>query len=176
MQDAQQQQQQQQQQQLVLARPLPGANDDERDATAVILIHSGGGGAFSWRHVMAQLAEHCGVRVVAFDRPGFGLTSRPPPPPAGSGRPDPYAPAAQALLVLQLCGALGVRRAVLVAHGDGCLIAVMAAALANRQVTSKGLVLVLVRPECQRLKANAVNACLIAIAHSCPNHLPEPKP
>ncbi|GBF99054.1 hypothetical protein Rsub_11999 [Raphidocelis subcapitata] len=103
------------------------------ESAAVLLIHSGGGGAFAWRNVMADLAARAGVRVVAFDRPGFGLTSRPAPPPPGSGRPNPYAPAEQARLALQLAAALGIRRAVLVAHGDGCVVATMAAALALRQ-------------------------------------------
>ncbi|KAI8468324.1 MAG: hypothetical protein J3K34DRAFT_523032 [Monoraphidium minutum] len=116
-----------------------GSGGDDPDAAAVVLIHSGGGGAFAWRNVMADLAARCGVRVVAFDRPGFGLTSRPPAPPPGGGAPDPYSPGAQALLALQLCGALGVRRALLVAHGDGCLVAVMAAAMAARQRGALGL-------------------------------------
>jgi len=109
-----------------------GGPEEDSEATAVLLIHSGGGGAFAWRNVMPDLAASCGVRVVAFDRPGFGLTSRPHPPPAGSSRPNPYSPAAQAALVLQLCGALGIRRVLLVAHGDGCLVAIMAAALARK--------------------------------------------
>jgi pimeloyl-ACP methyl ester carboxylesterase len=106
-----------------------GGDADDPESTAVVLVHSGGGGVFAWRNVMGDLAARCGVRVVAFDRPAFGLTSRPPPPPKGAGGLDPYSPAGQALLLLQLCGALGIRRAVLVAHGDGCLVAVMAAAL-----------------------------------------------
>lgn len=42
----------------------------------LLLIHSFGGGAFSWRHLLQPLADACGVPVVAFDRPGFGA----PPP------------------------------------------------------------------------------------------------
>lgn len=103
--------------------------EEDPEVTAVLLIHSGGGGTFAWRNVMTDLSTRCGVRVVAFDRPGFGLTSRPQPQPAGSSRPDPYAPVTQALLVLQLCGALGIKRVLLVAHGDGCLVAIMAAAM-----------------------------------------------
>jgi pimeloyl-ACP methyl ester carboxylesterase len=111
---------------------LGSGDKDDPEATAVLLIHSSGGGAFAWREVMGELAARCGVRVIALDRPAFGLTSRPHPPPAGSGLPNPYAPASQAALALQLCSALGVRRAMLVAHGDGCVVAVMAAALARR--------------------------------------------
>eukprot|EP00249_Psilotum_nudum_P018569 c26867_g1_i2 orf=988-2307(+) len=43
----------------------------------VVLIHGFGGGVFSWRHVMHPLAAQLGCMVVAFDRPGWGLTSRP---------------------------------------------------------------------------------------------------
>ena len=43
----------------------------------IILIHGFGGGVFSWRHVMTTLARHTGCAVVAFDWPGWGLTSRP---------------------------------------------------------------------------------------------------
>ena len=44
---------------------------------AVVLVHGFGGGVFSWRHVSGVLARQLGVTVVAFDRPGWGLTSRP---------------------------------------------------------------------------------------------------
>ena len=43
----------------------------------VVLVHGFGGGVFSWRHVMGPLARQMGCTVVAFDRPGWGLTSRP---------------------------------------------------------------------------------------------------
>lgn len=48
-----------------------------------MLIHGYGSGVFAWRHVMQPLAQQCGCRVVAFDRPAFGLTSRPRPPSRG---------------------------------------------------------------------------------------------
>ncbi|KAF8406989.1 hypothetical protein HHK36_006110 [Tetracentron sinense] len=43
----------------------------------IILVHGFGGGVFSWRHVMGVLAQQVGCTVAAFDRPGWGLTSRP---------------------------------------------------------------------------------------------------
>lgn len=43
----------------------------------VVLVHGFGGGVFSWRNVMGVLAEQVGCTVAAFDRPGWGLTSRP---------------------------------------------------------------------------------------------------
>ena len=39
----------------------------------MVLVHSFGGGAFSWRHVLQPLANRTGRRVVALDRPGFGV-------------------------------------------------------------------------------------------------------
>ena len=47
-----------------------------RDAPGILLSHHFYGSVATWRHVMEDLAtDH---RVVAFDRPGFGLTERPP--------------------------------------------------------------------------------------------------
>lgn len=43
----------------------------------IVLVHGFGGGVFSWRHVMGVLARQIGCTVAAFDRPGWGLTSRP---------------------------------------------------------------------------------------------------
>lgn len=45
----------------------------------IVLVHGFGGGVFSWRHVMGVLARQIGCTVAAFDRPGWGLTSRPRP-------------------------------------------------------------------------------------------------
>lgn len=43
----------------------------------IVLVHGFGGGIFSWRKVMSPLARQIGCTVAAFDRPGWGLTSRP---------------------------------------------------------------------------------------------------
>lgn len=43
----------------------------------IVLVHGFGGGVFSWRHVMGVLARQVGCTVAAFDRPGWGLSSRP---------------------------------------------------------------------------------------------------
>lgn len=42
----------------------------------IVLVHGFGGGVFSWRHVMGSLARQSNCAVAAFDRPGWGLTSR----------------------------------------------------------------------------------------------------
>lgn len=51
------------------ACPAPG------DSVAVVLVHGFGGGVFAWRHILQPLSSALGVRVVAFDRPGFGELS-----------------------------------------------------------------------------------------------------
>lgn len=42
----------------------------------MILLHGFGASVFSWKKVMKPLAEVTGSKVLAFDRPAFGLTSR----------------------------------------------------------------------------------------------------
>lgn len=42
----------------------------------MILLHGFGASLFSWSRVMKPLAELTGSKVLAFDRPAFGLTSR----------------------------------------------------------------------------------------------------
>jgi hypothetical protein len=43
---------------------------------AILLLHGFAASTFSWREVMQPLGNY--GMVVAFDRPAFGLTSRPP--------------------------------------------------------------------------------------------------
>ncbi|PPS02794.1 hypothetical protein GOBAR_AA17847 [Gossypium barbadense] len=42
----------------------------------MILLHDFGASVFSWNKVMKRLASLTGSKVLAFDRPAFGLTSR----------------------------------------------------------------------------------------------------
>ena len=62
-----------------------------------------------------------------------GLTERPAVDPATPLADNPYALKCQALLALQLCSTLCVRRVVLAGHGDGALLALLAAAVAARE-------------------------------------------
>ncbi len=88
-----------------------------------VLLHGYLGGTFSWQQVMDSLAEIGGV--VAFDRPAFGLTSRPMP---GDWKgPNPYGFEAQVRLLNELMDALEIDEAILIAHGMGCGLAVLAA-------------------------------------------------
>lgn len=42
----------------------------------MVLLHGFGASVFSWEKVMKPLAGLTGSKVLAFDRPAFGLTSR----------------------------------------------------------------------------------------------------
>lgn len=88
-----------------------------------ILLHGFAASTFSWREVMGPLSEM--GTVVAFDRPGFGLTERPMPG-EWEGR-SPYAPESQADLTVGLMDALGIERAVLVGNSAGGTVALLTA-------------------------------------------------
>jgi pimeloyl-ACP methyl ester carboxylesterase len=83
-----------------------------------ILLHGFGASLFSWREVMQPFSEL--GRVIAFDRPAFGLTSRPLTWEGDS----PYSPEAQVQLVLALMDALGVEKAYLVGNSAGGTVSV----------------------------------------------------
>ncbi|KAJ0971260.1 hypothetical protein J5N97_019219 [Dioscorea zingiberensis] len=101
---------------------------EEKDRFAVILIHGFGGGVFSWRHVMEVLAQQIGCTVVAFDRPGWGLTSRPRRKDwEGKQLPNPYKLESQVDLLTSFCMEMGFSSVVLVGHDDGGLLALKAA-------------------------------------------------
>ncbi|MCS7251864.1 MAG: alpha/beta hydrolase [Thermoflexus sp.] len=85
----------------------------------IILLHSFAASTFSWREVIKPMSNW--GTVVAFDRPGFGLTERPT---RWTG-PNPYSPEAQADLTIQLMDALGIKRAVLIGHSAGGAIALL---------------------------------------------------
>lgn len=114
----------------------------------IILIHGFGGGVFSWRHIMSPLARQTGCSVVAFDRPGWGLTSRPCRTEWEEKKmPNPYELQSQVNLLFSFCRELGLSSVVLVGHDDGGLLALMAAERAQscrdvQQVEVKGVVLV----------------------------------
>lgn len=97
---------------------------------------------------MGSVAREVGCRVVAFDRPGWGLTSRPQRPEwEQKGLPNPYELQTQVDLLFAFCQELGLTSVVLVGHSDGGLLALMVAAKALKsrdsvQVEVKGLVLV----------------------------------
>lgn len=101
-----------------------------------ILLHGFGASVFSWREVMQPFSEL--GRVIAYDRPAFGLTSRPMP---GEWRGEnPYSPEAQAAIVIGLMDALGIEQAYLVGNSAGGTVSVYTALTYPQRVS--GLILV----------------------------------
>jgi pimeloyl-ACP methyl ester carboxylesterase len=109
---------------------------------ALVLLHGFAASVFSWRQVMGPLAES--HTVVAFDRPGFGLTERPLPG-EWQGQ-SPYGPEAQADLTVALMDKLGIDRAVLIGNSAGGTVAVLTALTYPQRVQA----LVLVDPAVYR--------------------------
>ncbi|KAI4324699.1 hypothetical protein MLD38_030161 [Melastoma candidum] len=102
------------------------SNDDSH--LCIVLIHGFGGGVFSWRHIMRLLPRQVNCSVVAFDRPGWGLTSRPRRKNwEENGMANPYKLETQVDLLLSFCSELGFSSVVLVGHDDGGILALKAA-------------------------------------------------
>lgn len=101
----------------------------EGAALPVVFVHGYGSRLESWRAVQPAIAA--ARRTIAFDQRGFGLSER---------TPSGYGPDAHAADLLALMDALGVERAVLVAHSYGAGVALRAALSAPERVA--GIVLV----------------------------------
>lgn len=94
----------------------------------IVLVHGFGGGVFSWRHVMGVLSRNVGCVVAAFDRPGWGLTSRPRREEwEANSLANPYMIETQVDMLLSFCKEMGLSSVVLVGHDDGGLLALKAA-------------------------------------------------
>lgn len=101
----------------------------------VVLLHGSFLSIRSWCDVVAPLSEK--TTVLVFDRPAFGLTSRPVPSPENDVR---YSPEAQSDLVVRLIEEVGHEKAILVGNSTGGTLALLVALRHPRQV--QGLVLV----------------------------------
>jgi pimeloyl-ACP methyl ester carboxylesterase len=101
------------------------------DAPAVLLLHGNGAMAedFAISGLLERLAHR--HRVIAFDRPGFGFSDRP--------RSVVWTPSAQAELFARALVALRVRRATILGHSWGSMVALALGLEHPRQVS--GLVL-----------------------------------
>jgi len=84
---------------------------------AFILLHGFASSVYSWREVMAPLAE-LGT-VVAFDRVGFGLSGRP----LRWEGANPYTAEMQTDLTMALMDSLSIQRAILVGNSAGGTLA-----------------------------------------------------
>jgi len=80
-----------------------------------LLLHGFAASLFSWREVQEPLSQM--GRVVAYDRPAFGLTERPMP--EGWGEVNPYTVEAQTQLLIHLMDALEIDKAILVGNSAG---------------------------------------------------------
>lgn len=107
-----------------------------QDGTTFILLHGFGASVFSWHEVMDDFASY--GRVIAYDRPAFGLTSRPMPS-EWTGE-SPYSMSANVELLSGLMDALGIQRAVLVGNSAGGAVSVAFALKYPQRV--QGLILV----------------------------------
>jgi pimeloyl-ACP methyl ester carboxylesterase len=80
-----------------------------------LLLHGFAASIFSWREVQGPLSQM--GRVVAYDRPGFGLTERPMPEDWEGA--NPYTIESQTQLLIHLMDALEINRAILVSNSAG---------------------------------------------------------
>ena len=90
---------------------------------ALILLHGFAANLSSWQRVFEPLS-HAGT-VIAFDRAGFGLTSRPMPG-QWSGL-NPYSAQSQVNTAIGLMDCWGIDQAVLIGHSAGGTIAALTA-------------------------------------------------
>ncbi|KAJ0975449.1 hypothetical protein J5N97_017414 [Dioscorea zingiberensis] len=90
-----------------------------------ILLHGFGASVFSWDRVMRPLARIAGSKVLAFDRPAFGLTARTQVGDAVAAL-NPYSMAFAVLATLSFIDMLGAQKTILMGHSAGCLVAVNA--------------------------------------------------
>ncbi|GMH30503.1 hypothetical protein Nepgr_032346 [Nepenthes gracilis] len=111
----------------------------------MILLHGFGASVFSWNRVMKPLAHTTGSKVLAFDRPAFGLTSRVNYLEYIDASDDtqpvnPYSMAFSVLATLHFIHFLKSEKAIVVGHSAGALTAVNAYFEAPEHVA--GLILV----------------------------------
>lgn len=97
----------------------------DADGEVVLLLHGWGGSTFSWREQIQPLAD-AGFRVIAFDRPPYGLSAK-------TGEGLPYTQSAQADFTAAFMDALDIEQANLVGHSmGGGVIGYFAAAYPDR--------------------------------------------
>ena len=92
-------------------------------STSIMLLHGFGASTYSWRNVIQPLAGY--GKVIAYDRPAFGLTDRPMP--GDWTGESPYGVDAQAKMLVDLMTAKGIRKAILVGNSAGGTVALYAA-------------------------------------------------
>ena len=99
-----------------------------------VLLHGFGSSLYTWNPVWESLSQQ--GRVIAFDRPGFGLTERPL---TWEGQ-NPYGIDSQVDLVIGLLDHFGVEQAILVGNSAGGTVAMQVALEHPERVSSLILV------------------------------------
>jgi pimeloyl-ACP methyl ester carboxylesterase len=89
----------------------------------ILLLHGFAASVFSWREVLKPLGA-LGT-TLAFDRPGFGLTSRPMP--GEWVGESPYGVESQARLTVAMLDKLGAKQGVLIGNSAGGAVALLTA-------------------------------------------------
>lgn len=113
-----------------------------------IMLHGFGASVFSWNQVLKPLAKVVGSKVVAFDRPAFGLSSRIQLPGSASDQNEklptmnPYSLGFSVATTLSFIDLLQSQKAILIGHSAGCLVAANAYFEAPERVAA----LILVAP------------------------------
>ncbi|XP_058786648.1 uncharacterized protein LOC131661209 [Vicia villosa] len=112
--------------QTVLQNQALVSNQINKLCLPMILLHGFGASVFSWKRVMKPLAEATCSKVLAFDRPAFGLTSRVNLSSAtGDAKPlNAYSMAFSVLATLHFFDLLKAEKAILVGHSAGSSVAV----------------------------------------------------
>jgi pimeloyl-ACP methyl ester carboxylesterase len=82
----------------------------------VLLLHGFGASVFSWSRVMRPLARMVRAKVLAFDRPAFGLTSRASWSADDTKPLNPYSMAFSVMATLAFIDYLGAEKAILVGY------------------------------------------------------------
>merc|ERR1719471_191024 len=95
---------------------------EEADGPWGVLLHGFGGGIFSWRRSFDYLLPHV-AGVIAFDRPGFGLTQRPPEGKLVANGISPYSNNFHLLTLKTLMEDNNIPSAVLIGHSTGASLA-----------------------------------------------------
>jgi pimeloyl-ACP methyl ester carboxylesterase len=110
--------------------------DYGKGGPAIILLHGFGASTFSWRNVTGPLSQT--GRVIAYDRPAFGLTERPMP---GEWKTiNPYSPVGNVELLSRLMDELHIQKAILIGNSAGGRVAVEMALAHPERVISLVLV------------------------------------
>jgi pimeloyl-ACP methyl ester carboxylesterase len=87
-----------------------------RIGVPILLLHGFGASVFSWNRVMRPLARVAYSKVLAFDRPAFGLTSRTSWPHDGTKPINPYSMTFSVMATLAFIDYIGAEKAVLVGY------------------------------------------------------------